>query len=151
MTNNIIEVIPLFLLLSGFVIGLGAVTVIDMHGFLGRKSSYWSEATIRTHKVTKPLIWLGTTLAIIGGVLYFRNFPFTAIPLTLLCIAVVLILNGLFLSFVVSPYLLKQEVEGKSKELLPESWQRKVAFSFIISDLGWWSALFLLTYYLSTN
>ncbi len=151
MTNNIIEVIPLFLLLSGFVIGLGAVTVIDMHGFLGRKSSYWSEATIRTHKVTKPLIWLGTTLAIIGGVLYFRNFPFTTIPLTLLCIAVVLILNGLFLSFVVSPYLLKQEVEGKAKELLPESWQRKVAFSFIISDLGWWSALFLLAYYLSTN
>ena len=149
MTNNIIEAIPLFLLLSGFVIGLGAVTVIDMHGFLGRKSSYWSEATIRTHKVTKPLIWLGTTLAIIGGVLYFKNLPFTTIPLTLLCIAVVLILNGLFLSFVVSPYLLKQEVEGKSKELLPESWQKKVAFSFIISDLGWWSALFLLAYYLS--
>ena len=149
MTNNIIEAIPLFLLLSGFVIGLGAVTVIDMHGFLGRKSSYWSEATIRTHKVTKPLIWLGTTLAIIGGVLYFKNLPLTTIPLTLLCIAVVLILNGLFLSFVVSPYLLKQEVEGKSKELLPESWQKKVAFSFVISDLGWWSSLFLLAYYLS--
>ena len=27
---------------SGYIIGLGAVTVIDTLGFLGRKSSYWA-------------------------------------------------------------------------------------------------------------
>lgn len=151
MTNTIIEAIHLFLLLSGFVIGLGAVTVIDMHGFLGRRSPYWSEATIRTHKVTKPLIWLGTALAIAGGFLYFKDLPLTTIPLILACIAMVLVLNGLFLTFSVSPYLLRIEAEGKAKELLPEAWQKKIVFSFVISDLGWWSSLFLLAYYLSTN
>ncbi|MDO8659167.1 MAG: hypothetical protein Q7K54_01055 [Candidatus Parcubacteria bacterium] len=51
--------IGLFVFISGFIVGLGAVTVIDIHGFLGRKSSYWTEATTRTHKVTKPMIWVG--------------------------------------------------------------------------------------------
>jgi len=32
------DIIGLFIFLSGFIIGLGAVTVIDLHGFLGRKS-----------------------------------------------------------------------------------------------------------------
>ena len=45
------EFFGLFIHLAGFVIGLGAVTVIDLHGFLGRKSPYWTEATTRTHKV----------------------------------------------------------------------------------------------------
>ena len=61
------EFVGLYLHLAGFIIGLGAVTVIDLHGFLGRKSPYWTEATTRTHKVTKPLIWLGMTLAIMGA------------------------------------------------------------------------------------
>lgn len=145
------EIISLFILLAGFVIGLGAVTVIDLHGFLGRKSSYWSEATIRTHKVTKPLIWLGTSLAIVGGLLYFKDLPFTTIPIVLSVIAVLLVLNGLFLSFSVSPHLLKMEREGKAGELLPKEWQRKIALSLVVSDLGWWSALFLLAYHITNN
>ncbi len=69
MTN---EILGFFLVISGYIIGLGAVTVIDTLGFLGRKSSYWTETTIRTHKVTKPLIWLGIFLILIGS--YFYNF-----------------------------------------------------------------------------
>ena len=65
--------ISLFFILAGFIIGIGAVTVIDIHGLLGRKSAYWTEATIRTHKVTKPLIWLGTLLAWVGGVFFYKN------------------------------------------------------------------------------
>jgi hypothetical protein len=37
--NNLLGV---FLIISGYIIGLGAVTVIDILGFLGRKSSYWT-------------------------------------------------------------------------------------------------------------
>lgn len=51
-----IDGVGLFLFLAGFVIGLGAVSVIDVLGFLGRTSRYWTEATVRAHKVTKPLI-----------------------------------------------------------------------------------------------
>lgn len=143
-----LDVIGLFLFFAGFVIGLGAVTVIDIHGFLGRKSSYWTEATTRTHKVTKPMIWAGIMLAIIGGLMFYRAQSFTGIPLVQSMIAFALILNGYFLSFKVSPFLLKREKEGMSGELLPASWQKKIIVSLIVSDVGWWGGLFLLAIYL---
>lgn len=144
----IIDIIGLFILLAGFVIGLGAVTVIDIHGFLGRKSNYWTEATTRTHKVTKPLIWVGIVFAIIGGLIFYRNESFYGIPFVHAIIALCLILNGLFLSFSVSPFLLKREKEGRSSELLPKSWQNKIAASLIFSDILWWGSLFLLVVYI---
>ncbi len=146
-----LDFVGLFLLLAGFIIGLGAVTVIDIHGFLGRKSSYWTEATTRTHKVTKPMIWVGIILALIGGVMFFRNEAFAGIPVCLSIIAGVLIVNGLFLSFSVSPYLLQKEKEGMSGELLPKSWQNKIMVSLILSDLGWWGSLVLVVWYLVTK
>ena len=145
---NWIDVTGLFLLIAGFIVGLGAVTVIDIHGFLGRKSSYWTEATIRTHKVTKPLIWTGIALAIAGGLIFYRSQTLSGIPLFHTIIACILILNGCFLSFVVSPFLLKREKEGKGKETLPQTWQKKIMVSLIFSDVGWWSGLFFLVVYL---
>ncbi len=143
-----LDFLGLFILLAGFIIGLGAVTIIDIHGFLGRKSSYWSEATIRTHKVTKPMIWAGIILAVIGGFIFYRNEAFAGIPLVHALIAIVLILNGMFLSFKVSPFLLKQEQAGKAKDLLPQAWKNKIIVSLIVSDIGWWSGLFLLVFYI---
>ncbi len=134
--------------MAGFIIGLGAVTVIDIHGFLGRKSRYWTEATTRTHKVTKPMIWAGITLCLLGGFIFFRNETSTLIPMYLLGIAFVLIINGIFLSFRVSPYMLEREKEGKEGELLPKSWQNKIIVSLIFSDLGWWGGLFLVVFYI---
>ncbi|MFZ2149922.1 MAG: hypothetical protein WAV15_02060 [Minisyncoccia bacterium] len=143
-----IDALGLFLFLAGFVIGLGAVTVIDIHGFLGRKSSYWTEATTRTHKVTKPMIWAGTILAIIGGLIFYRDQSFSGIPLIHSIIALVLIANGYFLSFKVSLFMLQREKEGRSGELLPASWQKKIMVSLIVSDIGWWGGLFLLVAYI---
>ena len=142
------DLIGLFLFIAGFIIGLGAVTVIDLHGFLGRTSSYWTEATIRTHKITKPLIWIGMFLAIIGGVITYRNIGFSGTALVHTSIAIVLILNGFFLSFWVSPRLLKREKEGKAREILPSNLQIKIAVSFVISVIGWWGSLFLLVWYI---
>ena len=146
-----LDFIGLFILIAGFIIGLGAVTVIDIHGFLGRKSNYWTEATTRTHKITKPLIWVGIFLAIIGGIVFFRNEPFAGVPMYVAFIATVLILNGLFLSFRVSPYLLQKEKEGRASELLTKSWQRKILVGLILSDLGWWGSLALVVWYLVTK
>ena len=148
---NWIDTIGLFIFISGFVIGLGAVTVIDIHGFLGRKSSYWTTATIRTHKVTKPMIWAGILLTIIGGLIFYRNEALTGIPLIHAIIAIVLIINGYFLSFKVSPFLLRREKEGKDKELLPRTLQNKIIVSLIVSDIGWWGGLFLLVLYTLSN
>jgi len=143
-----VEIVGLFLFVAGFVIGLGAVTVIDLHGFLGRKSSYWTEATIRTHKITKPLIWIGMILAILGGLITYRKIGFSGISLIHTVLAVVLILNGAFLSFWVSPSLLRREKEGRANEILPVDLQIKIAMSFIVSVIGWWSSLFLLVWYI---
>jgi len=146
-----LDILSLFICIAGFVIGLGAVTVIDLHGFLGRKSSYWTLATTRTHKVTKPLIWIGIGLTIIGGIIFYRNEAFTGIPLFQSLIVVILILNGLFLSFKVSSFLLEREKQNKSDELLPTSWQKKITASFVVSFLGWWGGLFLLVVYIITG
>lgn len=145
---NELDFIGLFLLLTGFVIGLGAVTVIDIHGFLGRKSSYWTQATIRTHKVTKPMIWIGIALIVIGGLLFYRHESFADVPLIHAIIAAVLVVNGYFLSFKVSPFLLQREKNGRSKELLSAAWQRRILVSLIISDVGWWGGLALLVAYI---
>jgi hypothetical protein len=143
-----LDALGLYLFIAGFIIGLGAVTVIDMHGFLGRHSAYWTEATTRTHKVTKPLIWLGTILAVIGGVIFYRDVGWTPLVTLQAVIAGLLVLNGLFLSFRVSPFLLKREAEGRERELLPDSWQRKITASFLVSFTGWWGGLFLLVFHL---
>jgi len=144
----ILDYIGLFIFLAGFIIGLGAVIVIDIHGFLGRKSSYWTEATIRTHKITKPLIWIGISFAIIGGMIFYRNVPFSGIPVYHALIACILMFNGLFLSFYVSPFLLLRESEGRQTELLPASLQNKIIVSLVVSDIGWWTGLFLLVFYI---
>jgi hypothetical protein len=146
-----LDVLGLFLFLAGFVLGLGAVTVIDIHGFLGRTSPYWTEATTRTHKVTKPLIWAGIMLAILGGAMFYRTQDFSGIPLIHASIALALLINGYFLSFRVSPFLLKREKAGRSAELLPIAWQRKIMVSLVVSDVGWWGGLFLLVLYLVTQ
>lgn len=135
------DFLGLFLFLAGFIIGLGAVVVIDFHGFLGRTSPYWTEATIRTHKITKPLIWAGIFLAVVGASIFYRNEAFSGIPLFQSCVAVLLIANGCFLSFSVSPFLLEREKNGKAGVPLEKSWQNKIMISLLISDAGWWLAL----------
>lgn len=142
------DILGIFLFIAGFIIGLGAVTVIDIHGALGRKSSYWTEATTRTHKVTKPLIWIGLGLAFTGALITYRDVGLEGVPLLQGLIAVILVLNGFFLSFYVSPFLLKREIEGREKELLPDSLQIKIIISFIVSFIGWWGEVFLLVWYL---
>jgi hypothetical protein len=144
-----VETIGLFLLLAGFVVGLGAVTVIDLHGLLARRSAYWTEATIRTHKITKPLIWLGLLLACLGGLLFYQDTPLEGWLLFHVISLPLLILNGLFLSLVVSPYLLKCEKEGRASNLLPQSLQIKVTVSFLISFLGWWGNLAVLVWFIT--
>ena len=143
-----LDFIGLFIFIAGFIIGLGAVTVIDIHGFLGRKSGYWTEATIRTHKITKPLIWIGITLVIIGGSIFYRNDLLSKIPLYQALITFVLIINGIFLSLYISPFLLKKEREGKQTEILPNSLQNKIILSFIVSFIGWWLSVAMLVLYI---
>ncbi len=132
--------IPVVITLIGFVVGLGAVTVIDIHGVLGKSSAYWRAAAVRTHKVTMPLIWIGSVLVGLGYLLS-AGHGIAISPLGY--IYAVLILNGCFLSFVISPKLIANEKAGKPEAELPNSWQRLIIISTIISFLGWWPSLII--------
>lgn len=143
-----LETIGLFILLSGFIIGLGAVTVIDLLGFLGRKSVYWTEATTRAHKVTKLLIWVGLFLAIVGGFIFYNDTGFIWNTVYHLVSLPVMLGVGYFLSFKVSPFLIQREKEGKSSELLPKKWQTWITVAFVFSFIGWWSNLLVLVLFL---
>ncbi|MBP7846377.1 MAG: hypothetical protein KA007_02970 [Candidatus Pacebacteria bacterium] len=139
--------ISIFVVFAGFIIGLGAVTVIDTLGFLGRKSNYWTETTIRAHKVTKPLIWIGMFVVLLGYALLLADQYITKGQFTIsLLVIIVMILNGAYLSFSVSPELLKREADGKISEILPEGLQKRITVSFVISFLSWWGLLVLTIY-----
>ncbi|MFZ2682028.1 MAG: hypothetical protein WAZ14_02975 [Patescibacteria group bacterium] len=129
-----------YLWLAGFVIGLGAVSVIETLGWLGQRSTYWTETTIRTHKVTKPLIWFGLTLATVGAVWHFVQFGLSPVAYVLLGLGAVMIVNGSWLTFWLSPRLLELERQGQAKRLLPKTWKRWITLSFCVSIVTWWSA-----------
>lgn len=144
-----LETIGLFILLAGFVIGLGAVTVIDWLGFLGRKSTYWTEATTRAHKVTKPLIWIGLILGIVGGLIFYKDAGLIWNTWYHLISLPIMLSVGYFLSFKVSPFLIQREKEGRDKELLPNKWQTGITIAFIFSFVFWWSNLLVLVLFLT--
>jgi len=123
-----------FLHISGLIIGLGAVTVIDTLGFLSRKSKYWTKITIGAHHVTKPLIWAGITLIALTWIFLFESTTFGKIKTALIAI---LMANGIFLSFYVSPRL------DKTKGLFSPQLQKKVTISMIISFICWWATVLI--------
>jgi len=127
----------LFFHFAGIIIGLGAVTVIDSLGFVSRKSKYNTETTIRAHHVTKPLIWIGMIITLVSWIFLFDS---STISYWKTAILFVLVLNGSFLSFYISPRL--DKLLGKNR-LLPDRLQNKIMLSFIVSFTGWWSFVFL--------
>lgn len=133
------EYLTHLIIIIGFIIGLGAVVVIDLHGLMARKSSYWTESTIRAHKITKPLIWVGIMLVLAGTILAgITGIISQSIFIWRLVIIAIMITNGCFLSFVISPELLKREADGRIAEVLPQVMQMKITASFIISVISWW-------------
>ena len=121
----------------GIIIALGAVTVIDTMGFTARKSKEWTKTTIKAHHITKPLIWLGTIIAVLSWLFLYDATTISNIKSILL---VIMVLNGSFLSFYVSPRL--DKLYNKNT-LLPTPLQQKIMVSMIISFISWWSFVVL--------
>ena len=127
----------LFFHFIGIIIALGAVTVIDSLGFISRKNKVWTQITIKAHHVTKPLIWIGTIIVLLSWIFMYENNLLSNIKSMLL---LVMILNGSFLSFYVSPRL--DKLAGK-KVLLPNKLQSWIIVSMLISFISWWSFVFI--------
>lgn len=135
----------LVVVIIGYIIGLGATTVIDMLGLLGVKSTYWTTITIATHKITKPLILIGAFIKLVGDIFLLNNgiIKLESLYWIFSCI---LYINGLILSLVISPILLKLEKEHTKPFLLPNKLQLIIALQFVISAICWWGSLLLLLF-----
>ncbi len=126
-----------FIHIAGIIIGLGAVTVIDTMGFISRKSKEWTQVTIKAHHVTKPLIWLGTLLMLFSWLFLYAGGYWEIVKSVIIGI---LILNGLFLSFYISPRL--DRLYG-NRTLIPSRLQLLITGSFLVSFTGWWILVYL--------
>ncbi len=132
-----------FTTLTGYIIGLGGVTVVNLLGFLGRKNSYWTEIAIRSHKVMNVLIWIGISLKVLGEYFLYQSLGFPSISVLLFMISGFLIANGCILSFYVSPRLVEREKEGRAAEVLPKKLRNLITVSFVVSFIGWWSSVLI--------
>jgi hypothetical protein len=130
----------LFFHFVGIIVGLGAVIVIDIMGLLSRKSKKKTQITIQTHHITKPLIWIGIIIISITWIFILLSEGFGFIEKTKSILLFIMIVNGCFLSFHISPRLNK--LIGK-KSLLPRSLQIKIGITLIISFFSWWSFVLL--------
>lgn len=131
------QFLPQFIHLAGIIIALGAVTVIDTMGFFSRNSKEKTQHTISAHHTTKPLIWLGTILVVLGWIFLYDGSGLAIIKSLLM---IVLLLNGSFLSFYISPRL--DKLQGK-KVLLPKKLQLKITASMLISFFSWWGLVLI--------
>jgi len=130
----------LFFHIAGLIIGLGAVSVIDLLGFRSRNSKEQTQVTIHAHHTTKPLIWLGSTLILISWIFLVIRLGWTDFVILKSLLLFVMVLNGSFLSFYVSPRL--DELIGK-KVILSRELQIKITISMLISFFSWWSFVVL--------
>lgn len=149
MINIIVDIFTqtdwlLFFHLAGIIIGLGAVTVIDTMGFVAKSSKKWTGVTIQAHHVTKPLIWIGTGIVLLTWIFMYDS---SWISITKSVILAVLIVNGGFLSFIISPSL--DNFYKKKRRLLPIEIKKNITISFMVSFLGWWSFVILTVYSIS--
>lgn len=131
--------IPILFHIIGLIIGLGAVSVIDILGFKSRKSKELTQVTIHAHHVTKPMIWVGTIIIIASWFFLYDSSIISNIKSLLL---IIMVLNGSFLSFYISPRL--DKMIGKNV-LLSRDMQIKITISMIISFISWWTFVILTT------
>ena len=130
----------LFFHFVGIIIGLGAVIVIDIMGFFSRKDKNKIQDTIAAHHTTKPLIWIGTIIVLTTWIFMLLGNSFDGIYFWKSLLLTIIILNGCFLSFIISPNL--DKMIGVRK-LLSLNLQVKIGISLIISFLSWWSFVLL--------
>lgn len=129
--------IALFIHVISFIIGFGAVIVIDAFGLLWLIKRV-KLATVNTvANVTQILIWLGWTgLVLSGSVLLYHKGFIDNLTWIKLSFVLMLGLNGLFL------HSIKKSMERLgSPEELPKIIMFRTALASTISQLGWWGAI----------
>jgi hypothetical protein len=148
MHNLALDFLGLLLIISGLGLGLGASTVMDVFGVLGRESEYWTVRAISTDKVAVPLMWIGVVLATVGGIMFNRNQGLSGVVLYQAIVWVVLIANGSFFTFYIIPRVYPIEHKPEGERLIPRGLVLKILPAFAISICSWWASVILLVWHL---
>lgn len=138
--------IPLFYILlfvhvTSFAVGFGAVVVIDTFGlcFLLKLFGVNLKLVTGVANITQRLIWLGFAGLIASGIpmLYLKG-QVDSLTLLKLFFVLMLGLNGVFL------HVIKKSMEKLGDvEVFPPHVAFRVGLASAISQLGWWGAFFI--------
>jgi hypothetical protein len=105
------------------------------------KAPGWGDQEIKNQEFPGLLKKAGIKLIVVKNLSPWKVL--TTIVLIQAVVALIRVVKGFFLSFLVGSFLLQREREGKSAEILPVAWQQKITVAFILPFLGWWGCLLL--------
>lgn len=144
----VLDLVALLLTLAGLIIGLGAATVMDAFAIRSLRPAYWTELSIKASRATVPLTWAGVAVFLVGTLLLYREAGFSGVGTFQQLLLLVIVVNGLLMTFRLVPELRKREAAGKAASVLPRRLKVRVAVHFIVSFGAWWGQVGLLSWYL---
>lgn len=136
--DTLLFYILLFVHVTSFAVGFGAVVVIDTFGlcFLLKLFGVNLKLVTGVANVTQRLIWLGFAGLVVSGIpmLYLKGHVDSLTQLKLFFV-IMLGLNGVFLHFI------KKMMDRLGAiEVFPPHVAFRVGLASSISQLGWWGA-----------
>lgn len=131
--------IALFVHIISLIIGFGAVIVIDSFGLLMLFKKVPLSMPKKVADITQPLIWIGWTGLVISGInLIVLKGYIDNLTTVKLFFVLLLGLNGVFLHFI------KKALDKYSQlSQMPDIWKFRIAMASLISQTGWWGAIFI--------
>ncbi|MEK7582905.1 MAG: hypothetical protein AAB483_00655 [Patescibacteria group bacterium] len=131
--------ILLFVHLVSLIVGFGAVIVIDTFGLLWTMRRTRLKLVNQVANVTQRLIWIGWGGLVASGIglIIFKGFIDNLTMIKLFFVAMVGI-NGVLL------HKIKKQMEAHEiDEVLPGNLRARIAFSSVVSQIGWWGAIII--------
>lgn len=139
MYNSPLYLIVLFLHVISFIVGFGAVIVIDTFGLVWLLKWWGVDLSLlkKVAGITQRLIWLGWVgLVVTGAVLLYMKGVVSGLTQLKVFLVLMVGINGVFMHFI-----------KKSLEALPEAANNvprniifRISLASFISQLGWWGA-----------
>ena len=126
----------LFVHLISLAVGFGAVIVIDMFGLLWTMKKISLALVNQVAGFTQRLVWLGWGGLVASGIvlIVLKGYIDNLTMIKLFFVAM-LGVNGVLLHFI------KKRMEQVRDGELPADLRFRIAFSSVLSQIGWWGAI----------
>ena len=131
--------ILLFIHLVSLIVGFGAVIVIDTFGLLWTMKRTSLALVNQVARVTQRLIWVGWGGLVASGIgLVILKGSVSHLAMIKLFFVAMVGINGVLL------HKIKKQMElHENDEILPRELRTRIAFSSVVSQIGWWGAIII--------